>query len=115
MSHDWSLCGSTISRTFVHLAVLLAAPSKGPVISDKSKVGRNQVDLVWTEIPLNSRRGFITNYIIYYTKGTEVHSKYFPEVIFFAADFCTLLCLSEPLVVNPVLTASGNAVFYLQA
>lgn len=49
-------------------------PSKGPVVEVSGKPGRNQVDLVWNEMSLSERRGFITNYTIYYTNGTNVYN-----------------------------------------
>ncbi|XP_034752316.1 interleukin-6 receptor subunit beta isoform X2 [Etheostoma cragini] len=49
------------------------APSERPVVRLQDKPGRNQALLVWTEIPQGSRRGFITNYTIFYTSGSETH------------------------------------------
>ncbi|XP_029300368.1 interleukin-6 receptor subunit beta isoform X2 [Cottoperca gobio] len=46
------------------------APSEGPDV--KLKTGRNEVELVWSEIPRRSRRGFITNYTIFYTNGSQI-------------------------------------------
>lgn len=50
-----------------------AAPAEAPSVRLNGKPGRNEVELVWTEIPQHSRRGFITNYTIFYTSGTEIH------------------------------------------
>ncbi|KAA8584712.1 hypothetical protein FQN60_008497 [Etheostoma spectabile] len=51
----------------------IKAPSERPVVRLQDKPGRNQALLVWTEIPQGSRRGFITNYTIFYTSGSETH------------------------------------------
>lgn len=56
------------------VAVVVAAPLKGPVVSVNGK--RNEAELMWEEIPQRSRRGFITNYTIFYTSGTKLHSMY---------------------------------------
>ncbi|XP_027132382.1 interleukin-6 receptor subunit beta [Larimichthys crocea] len=48
-------------------------PSDGPTITLIAK-GSNDAELAWTEIPLHSRRGFITNYTIFYTSGTETRA-----------------------------------------
>uniref|UniRef100_A0A3Q3IHZ7 Fibronectin type-III domain-containing protein n=1 Tax=Monopterus albus TaxID=43700 RepID=A0A3Q3IHZ7_MONAL len=50
------------------------APLEGPTVRLNGRLGRNRAELVWTEIPQRSRQGFITNYTIFYTNGTEVHS-----------------------------------------
>ncbi|XP_070706355.1 interleukin-6 receptor subunit beta isoform X2 [Pempheris klunzingeri] len=49
------------------------APKEGPAVRLNGKPGRNEAELVWKEIPQNSRQGFITNYTIFYTSGTELH------------------------------------------
>ncbi|TDH01717.1 hypothetical protein EPR50_G00165540 [Perca flavescens] len=49
------------------------APLEAPIVR-LHKAGRNQATLNWTEISRGSRRGFITNYTIFYTSGTEVHN-----------------------------------------
>ncbi|XP_044029087.1 interleukin-6 receptor subunit beta isoform X2 [Siniperca chuatsi] len=49
------------------------APLEGPAVRLKGKPGRNEAELVWQEIPQPKRRGFITNYTIFFTSGTEVH------------------------------------------
>ncbi|XP_076614162.1 interleukin-6 receptor subunit beta [Chaetodon auriga] len=54
------------------------APLEGPAVRLNGKPGRNEAELVWTEIPLHNRRGFITNYTIFYTSGTEIHKKTVP-------------------------------------
>ncbi|XP_050976969.1 interleukin-6 receptor subunit beta [Labeo rohita] len=43
------------------------APKKGPAVEVKSK--KNSAELKWEVIPLDSRRGFITNYTIFYAFG----------------------------------------------
>lgn len=73
MSHSWKISSHDIT-------VLVAAPSKGPTVENR-ETGCNEAVLVWEEISLNSRRGFITNYTIYYTNGNEVHSEYLFEGI----------------------------------
>lgn len=57
-------------------AVLFAVPLKGPGVKLSGQPGHNGVVLVWEEIPEASRRGFITNYTIFYQSGTTVHSMY---------------------------------------
>ncbi|XP_013858229.1 interleukin-6 receptor subunit beta isoform X2 [Austrofundulus limnaeus] len=49
------------------------APSEGPSIN-KSNPGYDRVHLVWNEIPLNLRRGFITHYTIFYKKEKDIHA-----------------------------------------
>ncbi|XP_070780772.1 interleukin-6 receptor subunit beta isoform X2 [Enoplosus armatus] len=49
------------------------APLDGPAVRLNGKPGRTEAELVWKEIPQSRRRGFITNYTIFYTNGTEVH------------------------------------------
>ncbi|XP_030291404.1 interleukin-6 receptor subunit beta isoform X2 [Sparus aurata] len=49
------------------------APLEGPEIVDR-KLGRNDVELVWKEIPQDKRRGFITKYTIFYKNGSKTHS-----------------------------------------
>lgn len=58
------------------VAVVFAVPSNGPGVFVNGVPGRNEVELVWTEIPQRSRRGFITNYTIFYASGTKIHSMY---------------------------------------
>ncbi|XP_073334779.1 interleukin-6 receptor subunit beta isoform X2 [Pagrus major] len=50
------------------------APLESPAITVNGKPGRNDVELVWNEIPQHRRRGFITNYTIFYTSGTVLQS-----------------------------------------
>ncbi|CAM4730820.1 unnamed protein product [Leuciscus chuanchicus] len=48
------------------------APEKGPTLKvTKSK--KNGAELTWEEIPLDSRRGFITNYTLFYRAGNTEH------------------------------------------
>lgn len=58
------------------VAVVVTAPLEGPNVKLVGKPGRNNAKLTWTVIPLDRRRGFITNYTIFYTSGTETHSMY---------------------------------------
>uniref|UniRef100_A0A3Q3VWU5 Fibronectin type-III domain-containing protein n=1 Tax=Mola mola TaxID=94237 RepID=A0A3Q3VWU5_MOLML len=51
-----------------------AAPSEGPFLNVNGKPGCTEAELVWSEIPELSRRGFITNYTLFYTNGTKVHN-----------------------------------------
>lgn len=53
--------------------VVEGAPTKGPEVRLSSKPGRNEATVEWREIPLQDRRGFITNYTIHYYSETEVH------------------------------------------
>lgn len=89
----------------VDVAVLLAVPSMGPVVEVNGKAGRNQVELVWNEIAPSDRRGFITNYTIYYTNGNNVLSKC-PSEVFTAYS---PLCSRSIGVSDPVLTLRVNA------
>lgn len=63
------------------VAVLIAVPNVGPVVEVNGKAGRNHVELIWNEIAPSDRRGFITNYTIYYRHGDDVYSKSPPEVL----------------------------------
>ncbi|XP_022600133.1 interleukin-6 receptor subunit beta isoform X1 [Seriola dumerili] len=54
------------------------APLEGPVLELNGKPGRNHAEVTWTEIPPHSRRGFITNYTIFYSSVTEKHSVLVP-------------------------------------
>lgn len=58
-----------------YVAVVSAAPLEGPEIVDR-KLGRNDVELVWKEIPQDKRRGFITKYTIFYKNGSKTHCMY---------------------------------------
>uniref|UniRef100_A0A3P8QG96 Fibronectin type-III domain-containing protein n=1 Tax=Astatotilapia calliptera TaxID=8154 RepID=A0A3P8QG96_ASTCA len=46
-------------------------PSQGPIVNLSGDPGCYTAKLEWDEIPLIKRRGFITNYTIYYRSGTE--------------------------------------------
>lgn len=59
-----------------NLAVVVAAPLEGPTVRLNGKPGRNEAGLVWREIPQQRRQGFITNYTIFYTSGTQIYSTY---------------------------------------
>ncbi|TNN45036.1 Interleukin-6 receptor subunit beta [Liparis tanakae] len=54
------------------------APLEAPAIRLKGKPGHNEAELVWKELPLSSRRGFITNYTIFYTSETTTHKVTLP-------------------------------------
>ncbi|KAM9821019.1 interleukin-6 receptor subunit beta [Neosynchiropus ocellatus] len=49
-------------------------PLEGPAVELKGQPGRNEAHLVWTEIPLELRRGFITNYTVFYSNETEIET-----------------------------------------
>ncbi len=50
------------------VVVVYLAPLEGPTVTvTKSK--KNSAELTWEEIPLDSQRGFITNYTIFYATG----------------------------------------------
>ncbi|KAK2818762.1 hypothetical protein Q5P01_024323 [Channa striata] len=51
-----------------------AAPLEAPAVRLSGKPGRNKAELEWTEIPVERRRGFITNYTIFYTNGTGINA-----------------------------------------
>lgn len=70
------------------VAVVIAAPLEGPTVRLNGKPGRNEAELVWTEIPQQSRQGFITNYTIFYASGTEIHSMYCHVVTWIGFGFC---------------------------
>ncbi|XP_023142060.2 interleukin-6 receptor subunit beta isoform X2 [Amphiprion ocellaris] len=59
-----------------HAEVFLeeGAPVRGPTVKLNGNPGRNEAKLTWEEIPQHSRRGFITNYTIFYTSGAEIHA-----------------------------------------
>ncbi|XP_054612522.1 interleukin-6 receptor subunit beta [Dunckerocampus dactyliophorus] len=50
------------------------APLEGPSVRPKDKPGRNEVELVWNEIPPSKRQGFITNYTIFYSSRNGEHA-----------------------------------------
>ncbi|XP_061555120.1 interleukin-6 receptor subunit beta [Phycodurus eques] len=47
------------------------APLEGPSVRLSGKPGRNEAEIAWNEIPQHKRQGFITNYTIFYSSGTE--------------------------------------------
>ncbi|KAM8871474.1 interleukin-6 receptor subunit beta isoform 2-T3 [Synchiropus picturatus] len=51
-------------------------PQEGSAVELKGQPGRNEAHLVWTEIPPEKRRGFITNYTVIYSteSGSEIHN-----------------------------------------
>uniref|UniRef100_A0A8D3AG60 Fibronectin type-III domain-containing protein n=1 Tax=Scophthalmus maximus TaxID=52904 RepID=A0A8D3AG60_SCOMX len=55
-----------------------SAPLEGPAVCLSGKPGRNEAELMWTQIPLSRRQGFITNYTISYTSGSQVHTVVVP-------------------------------------
>ncbi len=60
---------------------VVAAPLEGPAISLNVRPRRNEATLEWTEIPQRNRRGFITNYTIFYTQGTQTYGMTLPMQI----------------------------------
>ncbi|XP_060938935.1 interleukin-6 receptor subunit beta [Limanda limanda] len=57
-----------------------SAPDEGPTVRlSNRKPGRNEAELVWTEIPQSKRRGFITNYTIFYESRGGLHSVTVPS------------------------------------
>ncbi|XP_062268753.1 interleukin-6 receptor subunit beta [Platichthys flesus] len=56
-----------------------SAPEEGPAVRLNGQPGRDEAELVWTEIPQSRRRGFITNYTIFYKSGGELHSVTVPS------------------------------------
>uniref|UniRef100_A0A3P9K5F0 Fibronectin type-III domain-containing protein n=1 Tax=Oryzias latipes TaxID=8090 RepID=A0A3P9K5F0_ORYLA len=48
------------------------APLRGPTVKLNGKPGHNEAELAWEEIPLRDRRGFITNYTVFYKLGEEI-------------------------------------------
>ncbi|KAM4614774.1 interleukin-6 receptor subunit beta isoform 1-T2 [Polymixia lowei] len=49
-------------------------PAEGPSVRLIGKPGTTEAELVWTKIPLDKERGFITNYTIFYSNGHEEHA-----------------------------------------
>uniref|UniRef100_A0A668AL67 Fibronectin type-III domain-containing protein n=1 Tax=Myripristis murdjan TaxID=586833 RepID=A0A668AL67_9TELE len=49
-------------------------PSKGPAVRLNGNPGSTEAELVWNEIPQDEQHGFITNYTIFYSTGTEEHA-----------------------------------------
>jgi len=60
-----------------------SAPLEAPAVRLKGKPGHNEAELVWKELPQRSRRGFITNYTIFYTSETTTHSASISDMTFF--------------------------------
>ncbi|XP_063745522.1 interleukin-6 receptor subunit beta isoform X2 [Eleginops maclovinus] len=54
-------------------------PLEPPFVRLSGKPGRNKAVLVWREIPLEKRQGFITNYTIYYKGDGETHERTLPS------------------------------------
>ncbi|XP_030579853.1 interleukin-6 receptor subunit beta isoform X2 [Archocentrus centrarchus] len=54
------------------------APLQGPTVNLSGDPGRNSAVLVWEEIPLTARRGFITNYTIHWKNATGICVKTVP-------------------------------------
>ncbi|XP_062899018.1 interleukin-6 receptor subunit beta-like isoform X2 [Mobula hypostoma] len=50
-------------------------PINGPSVHLKH-VGKNEVEIVWSEVPVNERRGFITNYTIFYRSVNSNESSF---------------------------------------
>ncbi|XP_042364875.1 interleukin-6 receptor subunit beta isoform X2 [Plectropomus leopardus] len=66
------------------------APLEAPTIRLNGKAGRNEVELVWNDIPLQKRRGFITNYTIFYRSENGAHEVTVPG----NSTSCTLRSLT---------------------
>uniref|UniRef100_A0A8C8FQE7 Fibronectin type-III domain-containing protein n=1 Tax=Oncorhynchus tshawytscha TaxID=74940 RepID=A0A8C8FQE7_ONCTS len=49
------------------------APLEGPSVKVR-RTGKSNAEVEWMEIPLDKRRGFITNYTIFYITGGKEHS-----------------------------------------
>ncbi|XP_029921136.1 interleukin-6 receptor subunit beta-like isoform X2 [Myripristis murdjan] len=49
-------------------------PSEGPSVKLNGTPGTHEAQLVWKEIPQDKQHGFITNYTIFYSAGTEEHA-----------------------------------------
>uniref|UniRef100_A0A8C3AUW8 Fibronectin type-III domain-containing protein n=1 Tax=Cyclopterus lumpus TaxID=8103 RepID=A0A8C3AUW8_CYCLU len=47
------------------------APLEAPAVRLNGKPGHDEAELVWKELPQRRRRGFITNYTIFYTSATK--------------------------------------------
>ncbi|XP_047425009.1 interleukin-6 receptor subunit beta isoform X2 [Mugil cephalus] len=78
------------------------APLQGPAVRLKGPPGSNEAVLALEEIPRTSRRGFITNYTIFYSNGTTVHSITVP----FNTTSYTLKSLSRNTKYEVVIRAS---------
>ncbi|XP_024119030.1 interleukin-6 receptor subunit beta isoform X1 [Oryzias melastigma] len=50
------------------------APKQGPFVKLDGEPRHNEASLVWEEIPPRFRRGFITNYTVYYKLGEETRA-----------------------------------------
>lgn len=76
------------------VAVVVAVPSEGPVVVVKDRPGHNEAELVWKEIPQHKRRGFITNYTIFYSSGSDLHSMYPKHThIHTGSPVCLIVCV----------------------
>ncbi|XP_029025634.1 interleukin-6 receptor subunit beta [Betta splendens] len=58
------------------------APLEGPAVRLMGKPTPNKVVLEWNQIPLNHRRGFITNYTIFYSSRAETHNITVPADVY---------------------------------
>ncbi|XP_034047396.1 interleukin-6 receptor subunit beta isoform X2 [Thalassophryne amazonica] len=54
------------------------APLEGPSVRLNGKAGPSEAELVWNEIPRDKQRGFITNYTIFYSSGTNLYNETVP-------------------------------------
>ncbi|XP_077593278.1 interleukin-6 receptor subunit beta isoform X2 [Stigmatopora nigra] len=63
--------GWTGKPTKVPVYLEEGAPIAGPSVGLKDKADRNGAEITWNEIPPHERRGFITNYTIFYSNGIE--------------------------------------------
>ncbi|KAM9793544.1 interleukin-6 receptor subunit beta isoform X1 [Syngnathus typhle] len=80
------------------------APLVGPSVRLNGKPGRNEAELVWNEIPQNQRQGFITNYTIFYSSGTEFSTITVPANV----TSCVLTSLSANTKYDAWIRATTN-------
>ena len=69
------------------VAIVVAVPSEGPAVRVNGLAGCDSAELIWNQIPQHSRNGFITNYTIYYTSGTELHGVYLSHAVLSRLEF----------------------------
>nr|XP_019963736.1 PREDICTED: interleukin-6 receptor subunit beta [Paralichthys olivaceus] len=71
--------GGTGQAATVQAFLEQSVPLSGPNVELTSKAGHTEAELQWKEIPQNHRRGFITNYTIFYQSGDKLHSVTVPS------------------------------------
>ncbi|XP_071371765.1 interleukin-6 receptor subunit beta [Centroberyx affinis] len=67
-------CGWTGKQVTQEAFLEQGVPLEGPSVRLNGKPGSNEAELVWKEIPQDKQHGFITNYTIFYSTGTEEHA-----------------------------------------